>query len=92
MSKAKFTSFDAASGNKARSATRFPIQPTRWPNTRQRLEAIAKTCREKGVRVVFLTQPTIWADGLPSDVEALMGADNWPAAASSKPKNPARIG
>ncbi|MEX2140061.1 MAG: SGNH/GDSL hydrolase family protein [Pirellulales bacterium] len=39
---------------------------------RQRLEAIAKTCREKKVRVVFVTQPTIWADGLSSDIEALM--------------------
>jgi lysophospholipase L1-like esterase len=39
---------------------------------RHRLAAIAKTCREKGVRVVFLTQPVIWADGLSSEVEALM--------------------
>jgi hypothetical protein len=39
---------------------------------RQRLIGIVTTCREKGVRVVFLTQPTIWAAGLTSDVEALM--------------------
>lgn len=39
---------------------------------RQRLEAIVKACREKQVRVVFLTQPTLWADSLASDVESLM--------------------
>lgn len=37
---------------------------------RTRLEAIIDACTERGVKIVFTTQPVIWRDDLPPDVAA----------------------
>ncbi|MHC4427325.1 MAG: SGNH/GDSL hydrolase family protein [Planctomycetota bacterium] len=44
----------------------------------KRLVAIVESTRSKGVRPVFITQPTLWADDLPASAQALLDFGDMP--------------
>lgn len=49
---------------------------------RQRLRAVVETCRARGVRLVFLTQPILWDKGLSEDALALLWIDRFTSQAA----------
>ncbi|HEX6737044.1 MAG TPA: SGNH/GDSL hydrolase family protein [Vicinamibacteria bacterium] len=49
----------------------LPALPEHLAAYTANLEAMAALCRERGARVVFLTQPTLWQDPMPPELEAL---------------------
>jgi len=42
------------------------------PNTAQRILALDAECRSRRLRCVFLTQPTMWREGLPPEEQELL--------------------
>jgi lysophospholipase L1-like esterase len=51
----------------------YPLPPLHEPLRQYAasLETIADWCRDRGVRLVLLTQPTLWQDPMPPELEAL---------------------